>query len=323
MGGATIETLQRRRNQLQKSVTRCLPTAVQNLPKRVHLPHASRTSRTPFDTSFEDTSKEQRVETAVATLSRTMPIVPQRKLAHIWEARERWRGFVLFCITSLLWAYLQHVRVDAFFAYNTCAAHAHPRRAAPTRTPAPQHHHAPTHSAPSSPPYPARPNLPLVPFHTHTHTRTHTHTHTQTTTSHTHTHHHHHHITRRLEPTAADAPAPTRRYRVYELAESAAAAAAGFGADATYRDIEKSEDLVAYLELGLMNTIALMASTGSDAICPDCRVGLTPAAGDMYSLELTDFICTDFDSQAGSSSMAKVAVLVTPYSATTGSSGCI
>ena len=82
-----------------------------------------------------------------------------------------------------------------------------------------------------------------------------------------------------------------------------------------------------------------MASTDQNAICPGCDVGLTvqakldaeldsvftkfsrrvapsrllqapqseraplstPQAGDMFSLTLSDFVCSDFDSQAGTS----------------------
>ena len=75
-----------------------------------------------------------------------------------------------------------------------------------------------------------------------------------------------------------------------------------------------------------------MARTDQNAICPGCDVGLnltlyppslaewlhpgckrqseraplsTPQAGDMFSLTLSDFSCSDFDSQAGSSNYPK------------------
>ena len=68
-----------------------------------------------------------------------------------------------------------------------------------------------------------------------------------------------------------------------------------------YGDIETARDLTTFVEIGLLGIMDAMASTGSDAICPACGLGVTPQAGDMFSLELSDFICADFDSFAGSS----------------------
>ena len=257
MGGAVIQALRNTRK-LTRSATQNVVNHIGTLnhkegnegsekaQRHMHLPHLGGLAPGPWAKHVKGEGM-QSVENAVKQLSTTMPIVPQRKLTHIWEMRERWRGFVLFCITALLWAWLQHRRVDAMFAYNTCA----------TTSPPP----------PPLPPLPRSPSLPST-LSTSRHLRA------------VHTH--------------------TRRYRVYELGETIAAMEAGYG-DLTYRDITTTRDLSLYLEAGLMRTMAAMASTADDAICPNCRVGLTPMSGDMYNLELTDFICSDFDSKAGSS----------------------
>ena len=127
--------------------------------------------------------------------------VPLRKMHQVWDLRERWRGFVLFMIAGASWVTLQHLRVDAMFAYST--------------------------------------------------------------------------------------------YRVYTLAEEDLAT--------PFADIATSSSLVDFLENGVVTVMEAMAATGAGAVCPMCSVGLTPAPGDMFQLELADFICSDFDSKAGSS----------------------
>ena len=127
--------------------------------------------------------------------------VPLRKLHQVWDLRERWRGFILFMIAAGSWVTLQHVRVDAMFAYST--------------------------------------------------------------------------------------------YRVYTLAEQDLAE--------PYSEIATAGTLVNFLETGINKVMEAMAATEAGAVCPMCSVGVTPAPGDMYQLELADFICSDFDSKAGSS----------------------
>eukprot|EP00964_Phaeocystis_antarctica_P101876 scaffold67341_cov67-Phaeocystis_antarctica.AAC.1 len=39
-----------------------------------------------------------------------------------------------------------------------------------------------------------------------------------------------------------------------------------------------------------------MDDKGGDGVCPACNVGVTSKAGDMKTLSLADFICSDFDS---------------------------
>ena len=87
-------------------------------------------------------------------------------------------------------------------------------------------------------------------------------------------------------------------YRVYDLAEEDVLQRTH------YNDIASGGDLAAFLQSehrGLVAILNAMAATDQGAVCPECAVGLTPATGDMHSLELADFICSDFDSQAGSS----------------------
>ena len=40
------------------------------------------------------------------------PVVPVRHTYHVWKVREAWRGFLLFTLSALSWALLQHNRVD-------------------------------------------------------------------------------------------------------------------------------------------------------------------------------------------------------------------
>jgi hypothetical protein len=83
-------------------------------------------------------------------------------------------------------------------------------------------------------------------------------------------------------------------YRVYAIAEAEL--------PKPYNEITSTSGLVTFLDTGVVKTVmSAMAATGPDAICPGCGVGLTAAAGDMFDLTLADFICSDFDSQAGSS----------------------
>lgn len=131
-----------------------------------------------------------------------IPVLPLRLIHQTWEARQSKRGFILYCLTVLTWVWLQHLRADAMFAYDT--------------------------------------------------------------------------------------------YRVYTLAEKTSLAA-------PYSAIESSGELIEFVERGLTDVMNTMAETHDDAICPNCEVGLTPASGDMVNLTLADFICSDFDSQAGSS----------------------
>lgn len=69
----------------------------------------------------------------------------------------------------------------------------------------------------------------------------------------------------------------------------------------SFNDIESSQELVQFLEYGMIKMMETMASRSADAVCPDCAVGLTAKHGDMFSLALNDFICSDFYSESGSS----------------------
>ena len=56
---------------------------------------------------------------AVAKIPGAQDAVPLRKIDQVWRKREAWRGFVLYCLSAVTWATLQHYRVDAMFAYDT------------------------------------------------------------------------------------------------------------------------------------------------------------------------------------------------------------
>ena len=114
-----------------------------------------------------------------------------------------------------------------------------------------------------------------------------------------------------LQHNRVDAMFAFDTYRVYQAGEQAVADAAEEGASNSrpntpeiaenFNAIESMEELVHFMEYGLIRVLDTMASRSSAAVCPECEVGLTAKHGDMFALALNDFVCSDFYSEAGSS----------------------
>ena len=78
-------------------------------------------------------------------------------------------------------------------------------------------------------------------------------------------------------------------YRGYKIAEQAL--------PEKYSDSTTTTELGSFLDKGLVQKVlSAMDDKGGDGVCPACNVGVTSKAGDMLTLSLADFICSDFDS---------------------------
>ena len=78
-------------------------------------------------------------------------------------------------------------------------------------------------------------------------------------------------------------------YRGYKIAEQAL--------PEKYSDSTTTTELGGFLDKGLVQKVlSAMDDKGGDGVCPACNVGVTSKAGDMKTLSLADFICSDFDS---------------------------
>ena len=78
-------------------------------------------------------------------------------------------------------------------------------------------------------------------------------------------------------------------YRGYKIAEQAL--------PEKYSEHTTTAELGRFLDRGLVQKVlSAMDDKGEDGVCPDCDVGVTSKAGDMRTLSLADFICSDFDS---------------------------
>ena len=78
-------------------------------------------------------------------------------------------------------------------------------------------------------------------------------------------------------------------YRGYKIAEQAL--------PEKYSDSTNTTELGGFLDKGLVQKVlSAMDDKGGDGVCPACNVGVTSKAGDMLTLSLADFICSDFDS---------------------------